>query len=1155
MKWLRVTAVFAFITVVLGLGARQLDTGHAAAPSTQTNQLEQISLEEISPIFPDTGSASSHTDSKSQPASALVPLTAPNCGGVYTATADSFVRETQPGSNFGTSALNVSQVNPANGIERMLLRFDPYGAVPQGATVQKAELELNLYQDPQPLTYTLQVYSHANANWIETEVTWSNQPTPTIGFGPVTYAITHTQLVSSVVRLDVTTWATMWATGAITHTGLTVAPAGSPAMAVSFYGREMNSGRYAPRLVIYCAPKKTIVPLDSAPGDTKQMNGLSRLRVASLVTPTLQLERGSLRYGAFQVTIPTIVSDTGIERAEWFTHVYSDLLRLNDPNNELQLIRRSPDDQHIFFRQLHLGIPVYPAELGVHLDGGQVTGVTGATVPEITVDPTPRLAAEQAERIALALAGPGVLLNGDTQLAYLNLGLVGSPDQETYLTWRVNPSNGTTVFIDANNGRMLYKQIDNSGGYHLDLNTGNHHGPSETCCYWHWPPWSSTWWGEAGKISTSADAEGVAAWYAARNVWNFWYWNFNGLNSYDNDGAELEIYVHVGWFDGVAHWMPDCDYFEFTDGSATQDVLGHEFTHAVIDHGGMPNFVYSWWSGALEESFADIFGNFAEGDDDWIIGEDDPYWPGGSRSMSNPAVDMMSKTACPGGWDNGCIHFNNGVHNKAAYLLTKGGQFNGYDMKNGIGTTKAIALFYDMLYRLSSNADFMQARQVAIDVGNYFVKNHLANFTTQNVCIIIRAYASVGLGNGDGNCDGKEDTIGPDTDYDGVPDAKDNCISASNPGQSDFDNDGLGDACDPDSDGDAFFDNTFADVCSGGNMTDCNDNCPFNMQSDQADWNSNGIGDVCEDSDVDTIMDNKDNCVDVYNTDQINSDGDGLGDACDPDDDNDSFPDNYDNCSTIPNPGQEDKDHDGVGNACDLCPNTFSADNGDPDHDGLANPCDPDDDNDGILDDGNHSHIEGDHPCTAGETTNCDDNCPRVKNPDQFDWNKNGVGSACEAGDHPKIGLEDESHSFTWIPGEAIEIPLPGSGDHPNWGMDYLGLGFEEIVILETNEDVFAQIVDHTGKVLGKSLRSAGDLKKQTLHFKPAPSAFMGGMSWRIFAGNAPAQPAETISPSVTQYYLKLFPVETTPMSETVTITLQISGGVPINLFLPQVMR
>ncbi|MFH1053934.1 MAG: thrombospondin type 3 repeat-containing protein [Candidatus Woesearchaeota archaeon] len=45
-------------------------------------------------------------------------------------------------------------------------------------------------------------------------------------------------------------------------------------------------------------------------------------------------------------------------------------------------------------------------------------------------------------------------------------------------------------------------------------------------------------------------------------------------------------------------------------------------------------------------------------------------------------------------------------------------------------------------------------------------------------------------------------TYDPDSDNDGIPDSIDNCVDTPNPGQEDFDNDGLGDACDSDADGD-----------------------------------------------------------------------------------------------------------------------------------------------------------------------------------------------------------------------------------------------------------------------------------------------------------------------------------------------------------------
>ncbi|MEE8170797.1 MAG: right-handed parallel beta-helix repeat-containing protein, partial [Phycisphaerae bacterium] len=50
-----------------------------------------------------------------------------------------------------------------------------------------------------------------------------------------------------------------------------------------------------------------------------------------------------------------------------------------------------------------------------------------------------------------------------------------------------------------------------------------------------------------------------------------------------------------------------------------------------------------------------------------------------------------------------------------------------------------------------------------------------------------------------------------------------------------------------------------------------------------------------------------------------------------------------------------------------------------------------DSDGDGILDDGDNSGVAGDSPCTAGTTSDCDDNCPNTVNADQADADSDGV--------------------------------------------------------------------------------------------------------------------------------------------------------------------
>ncbi|MFO0748825.1 MAG: thrombospondin type 3 repeat-containing protein [Myxococcota bacterium] len=141
--------------------------------------------------------------------------------------------------------------------------------------------------------------------------------------------------------------------------------------------------------------------------------------------------------------------------------------------------------------------------------------------------------------------------------------------------------------------------------------------------------------------------------------------------------------------------------------------------------------------------------------------------------------------------------------------------------------------------------------------------------------------------------------------------------------QCDKDGDGLGDAvpskgtlgCDPcenDATNDADHDTVCEDV----------DNCP-GLKNDpvggvQPNEDGDTLGDACDpDRDGDGKDNGVDNCPDVANADQKDTDGDLKGDACDTDDDEDGVLDTADNCPLVENPNQTNPDGDSTGFQCD----------------------------------------------------------------------------------------------------------------------------------------------------------------------------------------------------------------------------------------------
>jgi len=240
-----------------------------------------------------------------------------------------------------------------------------------------------------------------------------------------------------------------------------------------------------------------------------------------------------------------------------------------------------------------------------------------------------------------------------------------------------------------------------------------------------------------------------------------------------------------------------------------------------------------------------------------------------------------------------------------------------------------------------------------------------------------------------GSCKGTETCGGPDGWLcDAAEPAVEECDGEDNDCDdnvdeefSDLDFDGEADCVDLDDDGDGVLDGV--------------DNCPELVNVGQGDLDEDGDGDACDDDDDgDDAPDGEDNCPGVANADQSDIDGDKQGDLCDADIDGDGALNVWDcapeDAAIHPKAVEE---CDGEDNNC----NMFD-DEGFPDADGdkLADCSDPDDDNDGILDDGNNSGVVSDAPCADKQTVGCDDNCKDVPNQLQSDIDDDLVGDPCD---------------------------------------------------------------------------------------------------------------------------------------------------------------
>lgn len=310
-----------------------------------------------------------------------------------------------------------------------------------------------------------------------------------------------------------------------------------------------------------------------------------------------------------------------------------------------------------------------------------------------------------------------------------------------------------------------------------------------------------------GSYTVSEDGNpAVDVHWGMEQVHDFYKTTFD-WDSFDNEGSLVKQYVNPpNDFAGEDIGLPNNAFalespfniMVYGMGDNTMmsplvaiDVAGHEFTHLIVAHNGLGGLDYEGEPGALNESFADIFGTsiefFAAPEPNWEIGESVAIAGSNLRSMEDPKNGGLSQqpdTYEGQYWvnpentiyDNGGVHFNSGVQNYWFYLLSEGGSGtndSGDDYEvEGLGIEEAQQVAYTNLMNYmnplaSFHDSYIGAMQAAKDL--YELPSHEYTQTA-------KAWYAVGLAdNPEEFCAGTEvltdadgmfeDGSGDDEDY------------------------------------------------------------------------------------------------------------------------------------------------------------------------------------------------------------------------------------------------------------------------------------------------------------------------------------------------------------------------------------------------------
>ncbi len=402
------------------------------------------------------------------------------------------------------------------------------------------------------------------------------------------------------------------------------------------------------------------------------------------------------------------------ESALSYLRQYGPLFGLSDPANELRAVktRDNPDGRAtVRFQQLHNGVPVIAGEIMVGMDrNGRLLSMGGAVSPGLKVATEPKVTAAEARATAVAAVAKwygvsaGSLAASLAELSIYDARLLKPGNFPAHLVWRTEVINvglvtiREFVLVDAIGGgiSLNFNQIENAKNRQTYDANNTTVLPGTLVC------------DETNPSCTGGISDAVLAHKYAGDTYDF-YLNKHGRDSLNNAG--MALISTVRYCDGVSPCPLQNAFWNGTQMaygagfSAADDVVGHELTHGVTQFES--NLFSFYQSGAINESFSDVWGEFVDqvngsGTDTpavkWLLGEDIPGL-GAIRNMANPPAfsdpdKMTSPNYFTGPQDNGGVHRNTGINNKAAFLMTDGGTFNAITV-TALGIDKVAKIYYE----------------------------------------------------------------------------------------------------------------------------------------------------------------------------------------------------------------------------------------------------------------------------------------------------------------------------------------------------------------------------------------------------------------------------------------------------------------------------